>query len=474
MTNAIQQKTTTAGAQSSASITGASSVGPGKRTLTESMSVQRKAKGSPALHADTSAVADSFAGGDVAGQVGGSLPHGPHQTAADVADGGFAGGGHEIPHRAAMEKSFGMDFGHVKAHTDSGAVKANHTLGSHAYAMGSQVAFKSASPSPSLVAHELTHVVQQTHGPQYKTDGGVDTSGEAEADAVEAAVSAGKPASSALKSGPSGGSGPGLKSIGSMAAGPARKRGPALEAEGGGSRFGMGMTFSLEGFEKTYDYTIWKGHYAWPIGVPGINFVVDPNVKVSGRGQAGYGGEKKGDLSAQLGVFGECGIGLSGGIPDVAEVYGTFNPAIEGAFTLTKVGNHGGGEHEGGEHPAAAEAAHGPASTWSLVGAITLKAAAKVGVSLGGGIVDQAFELGSIEIAKLTGVYFDQTGFRRDKMGFEWSEPIRRTFDNIKRALDTARNMGRAAINAMGDAASTAGHAVRNAAGNFGTWVTSW
>src|ERR1044071_10495567 len=100
------------------------------------------------------------------------------------------------------------------------------------------------------------------------------------------------------------------------------------------------MTFSLEGFEKSYDYTIWKGHYAWPIGIPGVNFVVDPNVKVSGKGAAKFGGESKGDLSAQLGVFGECGIGLSGGIPDVAEIYGTINPGIEGAFTLTKHGEH--------------------------------------------------------------------------------------------------------------------------------------
>jgi uncharacterized protein DUF4157 len=453
---------------------------PGKRTLTESIDSAPALKATegaaPALSAD-SAVADSFAasGSGVAGDVGSSLPTVQRKSAADVADGGFAGGGHEVPHRAQMEQSFGMDFGGVRAHTDAGASKANDTLGSHAYAMGNQVAFKSASPSPSLVAHELTHVVQQTQGPSYKSDGSVDTSGEAEANAVESAVAAGRPAHTALRSVSTSG-GPGLKKIGS---GPAlRKRGPALEGggEGGGSKFGMGMTFSLEGFEKSYDYTIWKGHYAWPIGIPGINFVIDPNVKVSGKGQAKWGGEAKGDISAQLGVFGECGIGLSGGIPDVAEIYGTVNPGIEGAFTLTKhaehkeepkgAGEHGGGEHGGGEH---AES-KGPASTWSLVGAIGLKAAVKVGVSLAGGIVDQAFELGSIEVCKLTGVYFDQTGFRRDKLGFEWGEKMKALFDSIKRTIDKAKNMGKAAI----ETAKNAGSAIAKKASSFGHWLISW
>ncbi|HEX3766581.1 MAG TPA: DUF4157 domain-containing protein [Kofleriaceae bacterium] len=477
MNNAL--KTTATGPDSAGRPALSADPAAGKRTLTESLgesSAQAAPSAAPALSAIAGDVASSFAssGSDVAGQVGSSLPTVQRKSAADVAEGGFAGGGHEVPHRAQMEQSFGMDFSNVRAHSGGPATKANDTLGSHAYAMGNQVAFKSANPSPSLVAHELTHVVQQTQSPSFKADGAVDTSGEAEANAVESAVAAGKPASSALRS-VTPGSGPGLKAIG---AGPAlRKRGPALEGgEGGGSKFGMGMTFSLEGFEKSYDYTIWKGHYAWPIGIPGINFVVDPNVKVSGKGAVKFGGEAKGDLSAQLGVFGECGVGLSGGIPDVAEIYGTINPGIEGAFTLTKhgesakEGGHEGGETahaEGGPAPAAEK---GPKSTWSLVGAIGLKAAAKIGVSLAGGIVDQAFELGSIEICKLTGIYFDQTGFRSDKLGFEWSEKIKATFDAIKRTIDKAKNMGKAAIKAAKDA----GGAIAKKAGEFGHWVTSW
>jgi hypothetical protein len=483
--------------------------------------VQRKPwssrDGAPALRAvSLSSLADSFAAASpgLAGQVGGDLPVVQRKSAADVADAGFAGAGHEIPHRQEMERSFGMDFGHVRAHSDAGAAQANHTLGSHAYAMGSQVAFKTASPSPALVAHELTHVLQQAQSPSFKGgDGGIDTSGEAEAEAVEAAVAAGQPAHTALRSISVGG-GPGLKAVGPA---PARKkRGPALESEGG-NKFGMGMTFSLDGFEKAFEYTVWKGHIPIASPVPLVNILFEPNVKVSGKGAAKYAGEEKGNLSAQLGVFGECGIGLSGGIADVAELFGTFNPAVEGAFTLTKHGHAEGGEgghkeaghQEAGHHKEAGHAAggehksEGPASTWSLAGAIGVKSAFKLGVSLGGGIVEQSFELGSMEICKLTGVYFDQTGFRSDKLGFEWSGRIRQIFDWIKDMIDKARHLGRAALHAaangakaagraiagaagtvadaagdaagaVADVASDAAHGIASAASDFGSWVTSW
>ncbi|TMQ05010.1 MAG: DUF4157 domain-containing protein [Deltaproteobacteria bacterium] len=462
---------------------------PGKRTLTESLElaasasghdaaatvpVQRKAYGSPALSASSvSAIAGSFAssGADVANQVGSSLPTVQRKSAADVAEGGFAGGGHDVPHRREMESSFGMGFGHVRAHSDSSAAKANDTLGSHAYAMGNQIAFKSASPSRALVAHELTHVVQQAQSPSFKSDGAIDTSGEAEANAVESAVAAGKPASSALRS-VTPGSGPGLKATGT---GPARrKRGPALE--GGGTMFGMGMTFSLGSFEQSFEHTIWKGHRAIPIGIPGINFVFDPNVKVSGKGQLRWGSGSKAGMSAQLGVFGECGLGLSGGLANVAEIYSTLNPGIEGAFTLTKYDessrtsspdsaspDEGDAQPEGGGKDA-------PASTWSLVGAITVKAATKIGVSLGGGVLDKAFELGSIEICKLTGIYFDQTGFRSDKLGFEWSEAIKQAFDAIQKTIDKAQDMGTEAIQAARDAGGPIVHEVDD----FRRWVMSW
>jgi outer membrane protein OmpA-like peptidoglycan-associated protein len=64
-----------------------------------------------------------------------------------------------IPFQAEMEGAFGQDFSDVQAHT--GQQGAMHALGARAAAQGEQVAFASPSPDRAVVAHELTHVVQQ-------------------------------------------------------------------------------------------------------------------------------------------------------------------------------------------------------------------------------------------------------------------------------------------------------------------------
>ena len=71
-------------------------------------------------------------------------------------------GGDEIPHREEMEQAFGHDFSNVRAHT--GQVSAMEDLGAHAATRGEKVAFASSSPDKALVAHELTHVVQERLG----------------------------------------------------------------------------------------------------------------------------------------------------------------------------------------------------------------------------------------------------------------------------------------------------------------------
>lgn len=242
----------------------------------------------PALRLDHSAVARSFAGSsDTANQLARDLT-GRSKSARDVADQGTANGGGGIPHREAMERSFGADFSGVKAHTGEAATKANAALGSHAYAMGNDVAFKSASPSPGLVAHELTHVVQRSNGPAASGSSadGIDRSGEAQATAVENAVNAGKPASSVLGN-----------SSGVAGARAGAEDEPALAADS----FGMGWTFSAEAFERSYEYTIWKTPaFLSPTPVPGLFWKIQPNVKVVGKGGVGYGGQKKGDLSVSL------------------------------------------------------------------------------------------------------------------------------------------------------------------------------
>ena len=124
-----------------------------------------------------------------------------------TADAGLSGGGGAVPHRSEMEASFGgANFAGVQAHVGTAqAQQACQALGANAYAKDGQVAFKSASPSKALVAHELTHVAQQGHGGVQAHGaggaGGIDTSGEAQAEAVEAAVASGKSASSVLAGG---------------------------------------------------------------------------------------------------------------------------------------------------------------------------------------------------------------------------------------------------------------------------------
>ncbi len=77
--------------------------------------------------------------------------------------------------RSFMEPRFGVDFGSVRVHTDGEAVQMNKELGAQAFAHGEDVYFGAGKYDPGssdgkrLLAHELTHVVQQTGGVQAKS-----------------------------------------------------------------------------------------------------------------------------------------------------------------------------------------------------------------------------------------------------------------------------------------------------------------
>ncbi|MBU7005776.1 eCIS core domain-containing protein [Phosphitispora fastidiosa] len=70
--------------------------------------------------------------------------------------------------RTYMEPRFGRNFGEVRIHTDSFAVKAAEQLNAEAFTIGKDVFFNSGrynmvtSRGQQLLAHELTHVVQQS------------------------------------------------------------------------------------------------------------------------------------------------------------------------------------------------------------------------------------------------------------------------------------------------------------------------
>jgi hypothetical protein len=66
-----------------------------------------------------------------------------------------------------MEARFGHDFSGVRVHTDALAARSAGAVSAHAYTVGSHVVFASGRYAPTsregqrLLAHELTHVVQQ-------------------------------------------------------------------------------------------------------------------------------------------------------------------------------------------------------------------------------------------------------------------------------------------------------------------------
>jgi hypothetical protein len=73
----------------------------------------------------------------------------------------------ESPVRNSMESSFGHDFSRVRIHTDARAVKSAQAVHAAAYTVGENIVFGAGRYSPyshggrRLLAHELTHVIQQ-------------------------------------------------------------------------------------------------------------------------------------------------------------------------------------------------------------------------------------------------------------------------------------------------------------------------
>ena len=65
----------------------------------------------------------------------------------------------------------GHDFGDVRVHTDATASDSARSVNAQAYTVGSDIVFQSGTYAPDtdggrhVLAHELTHVVQQRSGP---------------------------------------------------------------------------------------------------------------------------------------------------------------------------------------------------------------------------------------------------------------------------------------------------------------------
>ncbi|MDP9075324.1 MAG: DUF4157 domain-containing protein [Actinomycetota bacterium] len=73
--------------------------------------------------------------------------------------------------RRSMEGALGADFHDVRVHTDTAASASAQAVQAHAYTVGTDVVFQSDQYQPDspdgqrMLAHELTHVIQQRNGP---------------------------------------------------------------------------------------------------------------------------------------------------------------------------------------------------------------------------------------------------------------------------------------------------------------------
>jgi hypothetical protein len=98
--------------------------------------------------------------------------------------------------RSLMEPRFGHDFSGVRVHTDARAAESADAVNAHAYTVGQDVVFAPGKYQPStesgnaLIAHELSHVLQQesVSGQPAKAISDPADSSEREADAVAGGV----------------------------------------------------------------------------------------------------------------------------------------------------------------------------------------------------------------------------------------------------------------------------------------------
>jgi Domain of unknown function (DUF4157) len=100
-------------------------------------------------------------------EAGGSAPRVPPTAEASI--GSLRGGGRPLPHsvRAVFEPLFQRDFSRVRIHTGREASEAASAIQARAFVAGRDIAFAAGEYDPlsregqKLLAHELTHVLQQ-------------------------------------------------------------------------------------------------------------------------------------------------------------------------------------------------------------------------------------------------------------------------------------------------------------------------
>jgi hypothetical protein len=143
--------------------------GQGGRILLEKI---RRAAASPAGHSSVLQLQRSCGNHCVQktltidrNEEGGTVTKGQVETEINKARGGGATLDSRV--RAQMESSFGADFSGVRVHDNSRADSLNRSLSALAFTTGTDIFFRQGKYQPEssdgrrLLAHELTHVVQQ-------------------------------------------------------------------------------------------------------------------------------------------------------------------------------------------------------------------------------------------------------------------------------------------------------------------------
>ncbi|SEW51350.1 eCIS core domain-containing protein [Chitinophaga arvensicola] len=101
------------------------------------------------------------------GAAGGSGGTASSQLSAQITGSSGKGSGMGAHTTHEMQQKFGVDFSHVNIHTGADAVQMNKELGAQAFTHKNDIYFNAGKYNPDtskgkhLLAHELTHVVQQ-------------------------------------------------------------------------------------------------------------------------------------------------------------------------------------------------------------------------------------------------------------------------------------------------------------------------
>ncbi len=216
------------------------------------------------------------------------------------------------------------------------------------------------------------------------------------------------------------------------------------------SHGGVGVSVSGHGIDVEREFEIWEGERSFPTPVPGVNFAVTGEI---GGAVSGGIGREDGRTEATIGasVTGHLGLGLSGGIANVAEVYLTAGPTVRGSATATF-------DSQGLK---------------SVEARVDVSASSEIGVNVGGGAFDLSYELGSIDICSFIGMRYERG--RGTTWGtFEWSGAMRRAFEWVRSALQRARDLGGAAVNTVRNAYNGARDFAASSASAAYNALTSW